>query len=120
MPVEKDPLAYKLHNFNGGTIATFDGWKFAPPNQSGNWIVLVTSPEGKEDDFQMIIFVGTPTEQELNQMFELAPQQLRQLFPKWQPRGESKQVTFGGDPGMVEDYEAGEWKGKAMTLRRST
>jgi hypothetical protein len=115
VPVEKDPLAYKVHPFNGGTIATFDGWKFAPPRQDGNWIVLVTSPEGKEDEFQVVIFVGTPTEEELGRMFELAPQRLQQLFPAWRAKGAAKKTTFGGDAAMIESYDAGEWKGQAMT-----
>ena len=115
VPTEKDPLAYKIHTFNGGTIATFDGWVFAPPKQEGNYLLLVTQPQGKEDDFQMIIIVGTPTEAELNQLFELAPTQLMQLFPTWQAANDGKLVTFGGDAAKIETFRAGEWKGRTMT-----
>jgi hypothetical protein len=111
----KDPLAYKLHQLPAGTIATFDGWKIQG-KQDGNWIILVTSPEGKENDFQVVVFMGTPTAEELAQLFTLGPARVRQMFTAFRPRNDGKEMTFGGDPGMVESYDT-EWQGKKMTAK---
>jgi hypothetical protein len=111
----KDPLACKIHQLPGGTIATFDGWKIQS-RQDGNWIILATSPEGKENDFQMVIFLGTPTTEELEQLFTLGPARVRQMFPGFRPRSDGKQATFGGDPALVETYDA-EWQGNPLTAR---
>jgi len=111
----KDPLAYKIHQLPAGTIATFDGWKIQS-RQEGNWIILVTSPEGKENDFQMVVFAGTPAAEELDQIFTLGPARVRQMFPAFRPRNDGKQAVFGGDPALVETYDA-EWQGRPMTAR---
>ncbi len=111
----KDPLAYKIHQLPAGTIATFDGWKIQS-RQDGNWIILVTSPEGKEDDFQMVVFAGTPSAEELGQLFTLGPARVRRMFPAFRPRHDGKQATFGGDPALVKSYDA-EWQGKPMAAR---
>jgi hypothetical protein len=115
LKIEKDPLAYKMHKFNGGTIATFEGWKIQG-GQDGNWITLGAWPEGKENDFQLITTIGTPTQQEMEQFFELGPQFIRQKFPGFKANNDGKETKFGGDPGYVETYEA-EYQGKRLTVK---
>src|SRR5262245_6137617 len=61
--VEKDPLAYKVHQLAGGTVATFDGWRTNPLPLGENWVGMETHPEGKENDFQLIVSAGLPDAQ---------------------------------------------------------
>jgi len=102
--IKKDPLAYKVLQLEGGTIASFDGWKVQPVPAYENWIGAMSCPEGKQDDFQIFVYVGTPGAQILAGLFESAPNLLRQLAPAVRDEGEAKRCTFGGDDARVQDY----------------
>jgi hypothetical protein len=103
--VKKDPLAYKVHQLEGGTIATFEGWKIqqVPNNEM---LVLETHPDGKENDFQMLILATIQSAEEQGKLFEDGPAKLRQLIPTLQPKSEAQKATFGGDEGRVQDWAA--------------
>ncbi len=118
---KKDPLAYRVHQLQGGTIATFEGWKIVPVGADGNWTAFDTTPPGKEQDFVLRVVFGTPNRGELESIFtagpELVRQFLTQLFGAGVRRsGEQKKCTFGGDEAMVEEYAA-EAQGKKLTVR---
>lgn len=101
--VEKDPLKYKVHQLEQGTIATFDGWKIThiPNNEL---LILETHPEGKENDFQMLILLGTQNEQEQAKLFDEGPGKLKQVFPGLRESGEAKKSVFGGDEARLQDW----------------
>lgn len=101
--VQKDPLAYKVHQLEAGTIATFDGWKITHvPNN--DLLILETHPEGKENDFQMIVLVGVQNAAEQAKLFEEGPAKLKQLFPALREGEAAKKAVFGGDEGRVQDW----------------
>jgi hypothetical protein len=113
--VQKDPLAYKVHQLPAGTIATFDGWKVqqVPNNDT---LILETHPDGKENDFQMLIIVGAQGEQEQSRLFEEGPRKLRELIPSLQPKSDAQKASFGGDEGRVQDWTA-ESNGKTLDVQ---
>lgn len=104
--IQKDPLAYKVHQLPAGTIATFEGWKVNILPGDPNWAMIETHPEGKESDFQMIVAAGTPEARIQANLFEEAPKYLRQMFPMLQAAGEPKTCTFGGDEARLTEYTA--------------
>lgn len=114
--VQKDPLAYKVQQLPGGTIATFEGWKFTSVGSDGTWIQFETHPEGKENDFQIIITAGTPGPEVMKNLFVVAAQFLQQKAPLAKPAGEAKNTKFGGDDAQVQDYTL-EAQGKKLVLQ---
>lgn len=116
MEVKKDPLAYKVHQLPGGTIATFDGWKVTPMPGDSNWTTIETHPEGKENDFQMIVSAGTPGPAVMANLFEEARKYLQQMMPGLKPAGEAQKTVIGGDEARVQDYTA-EWQGKSLKVQ---
>jgi acylphosphatase len=102
--VKKDPLAYKVQQLAGGTIATFDNWKVTPVPGDGTWATMETHPEGKENDFQMIVSAGTPGREVMNNLFEEARKFLQQMMPTLKAAGEPQKTTIGGDEARVQDY----------------
>ena len=69
--MKKDPLAYKVHQLPAGSIALFEGWKINPLGSQGNWSSFQTFPEGKVDDYSLIIIGGTPDADEMARFFEI-------------------------------------------------
>jgi hypothetical protein len=113
--VEKDPLAYKVHQLPAGTIATFDGWKVQQV-PSNDMLILETHPDGKEHDFQMLILVAIQGEQEQSRLFEEGPAKLKQLIPTLQAKSDAQKATFGGDEARVQDWTA-QSNGKALDVQ---
>jgi hypothetical protein len=114
--VKKDPLAYKVHQLAGGTIATFDGWKVNPMPGDGTWTVMETHPDGKENDFQMIVSAGTPGPQVMANLFEEARKYLSQMMPGLRPVGDSQKTLIGGDDARVQDYSV-VWQGRTLKVQ---
>ena len=114
--VKKDPLAYKVHQLAGGTLATFDGWKVNPMPGDGTWAVMETHPDGKENDFQMIVSAGTPGPQVMANLFEEARNYLQQMMPALKPAAEPQKTTIGGDEARIQDYTA-EWQGRTLKVQ---
>jgi hypothetical protein len=102
--VAKDPLAYKVHQLAGGTVATFDGWKIAPLPLEGGWAGMETHPDGKENDFQLLVTAGIPDAQIQANLFEEGARFLQQMIPLMRPSGEPAKTTIGGDEARVQDY----------------
>jgi hypothetical protein len=102
--VKKDPLAYKVQQLAGGTLATFDAWKVNPMPGDGTWAVMETHPEGKENDFQMIVSAGTPGPQVMANLFEEARKYLQQMMPAIRATGEPQKCVIGGDEARIQDY----------------
>jgi hypothetical protein len=102
--IQKDPLAYKVHQLPAGTIATFDGWKVAILPGDSTWAMIETHPEGKENDFLMIVAAGTPDAQILANLFEEGARYLQQVMPGLKAKGEAKACTFGGDDARLREY----------------
>jgi hypothetical protein len=114
--VKKDPLAYKVHQLAGGTIATFDRWKVNPLPGDGTWTVMETHPDGKENDFQMIVSAGTPGPQVMANLFEEARKYLSQMMPGLRPAGDAQKTLIGGDEARVQDYSV-EWQGRTLKVQ---
>lgn len=114
--VKKDPLAYKVHQLAGGTIATFDSWKVNPLPGDGTWTVMETHPEGKENDFQMIVSAGTPGPQVMANLFEEARKYLSQMMPGLRPVGDAQKTLIGGDEARVQDYSV-EAQGRTLKVQ---
>jgi hypothetical protein len=117
----KDPLAYQIFTFPGGSIAKFDAWRYAPAQGGSNTVMFDAVPEGREKDFVLRVIAGTPTAQEMQQLFTAGPQIvqqfLAQIFPGIQRAGEPKSTTFGGDEAMVEEYTGKNAEGKDVRVR---
>ena len=114
-PPPKDPLAYKVHTLAAGSLALFEGWKITPV-PSNDAEIIETHPEGKQNDFQMIVAMATPDAKDLANLFQEGPAMLLQLIPSARRQGEPKDCTFGGDPARTEDYEA-ESQGRKAQVR---
>lgn len=114
--IKKDPLAYKVHQLEGGSIATFDGWRIVPAGGDGNWTVVDTAPAGKENDFVLRVVIGTPSAHELDSIFTAGPQLVQQSYPMFRRAGEGKKCTFGGDEAMIEEYAA-DIQGRSIKMR---
>jgi hypothetical protein len=117
----KDPLAYKVLKLPGGTCAKFDNWQYGQIQSIPNAIYCDAVPEGRAKDFYMRSIIGTPSAQDLANLFVLGPQvtqaALNQIFgPANKPAGEQKKCAYGGDEAMVEQYE-GSIGGTAYTCR---
>jgi hypothetical protein len=102
--IQKDPLAYKVHQLPAGTIATFNDWKIKIIPSDGNWAMMETFPDGKEDVYQLIVAAGTPEAQVQANLFEDGPKLLRQMLPQLRATGEAKSCTFGGDEARLQEY----------------
>jgi hypothetical protein len=102
--VKKDPLAYKVHQLPGGTIATFDSWKVTPLPGDSHWTKIETHPDGKENDFQMIVGAGTPGPQAMANIFEEGRAYLQQSIPGLQSAGDAQKTVIGGDEARIQDY----------------
>lgn len=114
--VKKDPLAYKVHQLPAGTLATFEGWKITPMPGDSTWAVMETHPEGKENDFQMIVSAGTPGPQVMANLFEEASKYLQQLMPALKAAGEAQKTTIGGDEARIQDYTC-EYQGRTLKVQ---
>jgi hypothetical protein len=117
--VKKDPLAYKVQQLAGGTIATFEGWKINPLPGDSNWARMETHPEGKENDFQMIVSAGTPGAQVMANLFEEATNYLQQSMPGLRAAGEAQKCVIGGDDARVQDFTL-EAQGKSLKVQSIT
>ncbi|HUR38273.1 MAG TPA: hypothetical protein VM222_02215, partial [Planctomycetota bacterium] len=84
--------------------ATFDNWKVTPVPGDGTWATMETHPEGKENDFQLIVSAGTPGREVMNNLFEEARKFLQQMMPTLKAAGEPQKTTIGGDEARVQDY----------------
>jgi len=102
--VKKDPLAYKVQQVPGGSIATFEGWKFQALGSDGTWAQFETHAEGRENDFQILITAGTPGRAVLNNLFDEAAKLMAKLMPAAKAVGEAQKATIGGDEARVQDY----------------
>jgi len=114
--VKKDPLAYKVQQLPGGTIATFEGWKFVTAGSDGTWVQFQTAPEGKENDFLILIVAGTPGKEVMANLFEEAAKFMQQNVPLAKPVGESRKLTIGGDEARMQEYTM-EAQGKKLQLQ---
>lgn len=113
----KDPLAYKIKEFSGGSIATFDGWKIVPAGGDGNYSVVDTCPEGREKDFAIRLIAGTPDAGEMENLFQLGPQVVQSWLPGFSRTSNPKELTIAGDPAMTESYEGPGVDGKKKIVR---
>lgn len=114
----KDPLAYKIHKFPGGSIATFDNWQIGQvPSDNNNVIVFDTAPQGKQNDFVLRVAMGTPGLEEMQNLFVTGPQLVQQLLQGFQRSGEQTKTTYGGDEAMLEEYKGRSPDGRAITAR---
>jgi hypothetical protein len=101
----KDVLAYKVRSWPGGTFATFDGWEIRElPNDLGGKL-YATAPAGRDGDFCLLLFVVTPDQEVLKQMFALGPRLVTLNFPHLERVGAPRKCTFGGDEARLERYE---------------
>jgi hypothetical protein len=123
----KDPLAYRMFQWPGGTIAQFDNWKYGPISSAANVVWCDGWPEGRQQDFILRTAIGTPSAQDLTNFFTLGPQLvqgiLQQYFgPVFQRAGEPKQTTCGGDAAMLEAYQAdirgAKWLCRVLYVKR--
>jgi len=114
--VKKDPLAYKVQQVPAGSIATFEGWKFQALGSDGTWAQFETHPEGKENDFQILITAGTPGREVMNHLFEEAAKLMAKLLPAAKAVGEAQKATIGGDEARVQEYTL-EAQGKKMQIQ---
>lgn len=114
--VTKDPLAYKVQQLPGGSIATFEGWKFQALGSDGTWAQFETHPDGKENDFQILITAGTPGREVMNNLFEEAAKFMATQLPAAKPVGEQKKATIGGDEARVQDYSL-DAQGKKLQIQ---
>lgn len=102
--VKKDPLAYKVQQLPGGSIATFEGWKFNTVGSDGIWVQFETHPDGKENDFQLIITAGTPGREVMANLFDEAAKFMAEKIPAAQKVGDQKKATIGGDEARIQNY----------------
>ena len=114
--VKKDPLAYKVQQVPGGSIATFEGWKFQALGSDGTWAQFETHAEGKENEFQLFITAGTPGREIMNNLFDEAAKLMAKLLPTAKAVGEAQKATIGGDEARVQDYTL-EAQGKKMQIQ---
>jgi len=116
----KDPLAYKVHQVPGGTVAIFENWRIALVGADQTMSVYDSAPAGRERDFVLRVIIATPSAQDLANMFTLAPalvrQSLQQLSPTFRPVGEGQKCKVGGDAALLEVY-AGELQGRKVQTR---
>ncbi len=118
----KDPLAYQIFKFNGGSIAKFDNWNYVPVNTGdGNMIAYDGAPQGREKDFLLRVVMGTPNQQQMQQLFTMGPQYVQQMLSQFfqglQRIGESKMTKYGGDEAMNEEYRGTNLQGTAVKIR---
>lgn len=114
--VKKDPLAYRVQQLPGGSVATFDGWKFQALGSDGTWAQFETHPDGKENDFQILITAGTPGREVMNNLFEEAAKFMATQLPAAKAVGDAKKATIGGDEARVQDYTL-EAQGKTLQIQ---
>jgi len=114
--LKKDPLAYKVHQLAGGTIATFEAWKINPLPGDANWVMMETHPEGKENDFQMIVAAGTPGPAVMANLFEEGRKFFQQMMPAIRAAGEPQKCVIGGDEARIQDYTL-EAQGKTLKVQ---
>jgi hypothetical protein len=116
----RDPLAYKVQELPGGSIATFDGWRIVPVMADGTTFAFDTCPQGREREFVLRVVIATPNAQDLANVFTLGPQLtqqfLAQLSPNFRRSGEMQKTTVGGDEARVEQYQ-GNLMGNAVTAK---
>lgn len=115
-PEKKDPLAYKVHQLAAGSIATFDNWKINPLPGDANWSMMETHPEGKENDFQMIVAAGTPGAQVMANLFEEGNKFFHQIMPAIKAVGEPQKTLIGGDEARIQDWTL-ETQGKTLKVQ---
>jgi len=122
----KDPLAYKMQELPGGSIATFDGWKSQEVMNENNTYIFDTSPEGRQKEFVLRVAISTPSAQDLQNFFTFAPPfvkaLLQQLSPTFQSSGEPRKTKCGGDEAYVEEYtgnvQGTKYNARALYVKR--
>ncbi len=110
-PVGKDPLAYRVLQFPGGTIAQFDDWDYGKPGAANNVMWCDGAPRGRASDFVLRAAIGTPNAQDQANLFVAGPQLIEQLLvqlagPAFQKAGQATKTTCGGDEAMIQEYHA--------------
>lgn len=110
-PADKDPLAYRVLQFPGGTIAQFDNWDYGKPGAANNVIWCDGAPRGRATDFVLRAAIGTPNAQDQANLFVAGPQLIEQLLvqlagPAFQKAGQPTKTTCGGDEAMIQEYHA--------------
>ncbi|MBI4199719.1 MAG: hypothetical protein HY535_04525 [Chloroflexi bacterium] len=113
--VKKDPLSFKMTSTSAGSIAIFDNWDIQPVGQDNTWIVYQTNPKGR-DDFAMLVVLGIPGTQAVQNLFVEGPKMTQQLLSGFNRVGEPKMTKYGGDEAMVENYE-GQPKDKKILVQ---
>ncbi|QOV87461.1 hypothetical protein [Humisphaera borealis] len=116
-----DPLAYRVLQFPGGTIARFDTWVYGQPGVANNVIWCDGAPKGREADFILRAAIGTPNAQDQSNLFVAGPVLVEQLLnqlagPVFQRTGKPIKTTCGGDEAMILEYQA-TIKGKLAICR---
>lgn len=114
--VKKDPLAYKVQELPGGTVAIFENWRYASAGGDGTWALFDMAPSGRETEFLIRLAIGTPERSILENFFTEGPRYMQQILPGFQRVGEQKKCRFGGDDAMIEEYE-GSPQGKKLLVR---
>jgi hypothetical protein len=115
---KKDPLAYRIHEFEGGSVAKFDDWVVAAvPSGSNSMVVFDTAPKGREKDFAVRIVVATPEAGVMEKLFEVGPQLVQQYLPGFERDGEPQKTKFGGDEAMIETYKGDNLEGRKTIVR---
>jgi len=116
----RDPLAYKVQELPGGSIATFDGWRIVPVCADGTTFIFDSCPQGREREFVLRVAIATPNALDLANVFTLGPQLtqqfLMQLSPSFRRSGEMQKTTVGGDDARVEQYH-GNLMGNSATAK---
>ena len=110
-PVANDPLAYRVLQFPGGTIAQFDNWVYGQPGAANNVIWCDGAPKGRENEFVLRAAIGTPNAQDQANLFITGPQLIEQLLnqlagPVFRRAGQPTKTTCGGDEAMLLEYQA--------------
>jgi hypothetical protein len=106
---QKDPLAYKVRQLPGGTVAEFENWQYQNVPAGENMLIVDGFPQGHQKDFLLRTAVATPNSQDLANLFTVGPQLTQQLLstisPTFQRVGEQKKTKVGGDDAMIEEYQ---------------
>jgi hypothetical protein len=120
-PAQCDPLAYRLLELPGGSVAKFDSWVYMPIQAAAGIMWCDAFPQGRQKDFVLRTCIGTPSQQDMANLFTVGPQLTQQVLaqffgPVFQRSGEPKKTRCGGDEAMIEDY-AGSVNGQTVTCR---
>jgi len=117
--VGKDPLAYRVLQFPGGTIAQFDNWVYGAPAAANNVIWCDGIPKGQQD-FVLRAAIATPNARDQDNLFvtgpQLVEQRLQLIGPGFRRAGEPARAKCGGDEALILEYH-GTVQGKWLICR---